>query len=190
MAELFKPIDTQNLDWNRSNWAQKTSSVRAEHVPANTPITTRMKDGHIETQNTSKEGDVLVTNPSGEQYLVGQEKFNARYDQRGDVFTPKAAPVEVMAIRENVSFKAPWGEEMKIKAGGVLVKAGENDVYGIQKEEFHETYDVLKVERGATKETATKAAEKTLAIKAAAMSKIQPPTQTAATSRENNQDQR
>lgn len=41
-----------------------------------------------------------------------------------------------------MEFKAPWGEDMSIKAGGVLNITGREtgDIYGIQRKEFNETY--------------------------------------------------
>jgi hypothetical protein len=141
----YKKIDTDKLDWSASKIAQKTAKVTAEFVEAGSSVSTVMKDGHVETNNIAPEGGAMkVTNPSGEQYLVSPEKFASRYSKTdaGD-YAPIAEPVQVMFIDENVSFTAPWGEEMRIKAGGVLVNAGPGDVYGIQPEEFNETYSVL-----------------------------------------------
>ena len=42
----------------------------------------------------------------------------------------------------SVAFEAPWGEAMFIKEGGVLVHGGGKDVYGIQPDEFDQTYTI------------------------------------------------
>lgn len=45
-------------------------------------------------------------------------------------------------LKEDVKFKALWGEEMKIKKGGYLLQDPRNksDIYGISKEDFRGTY--------------------------------------------------
>ncbi len=43
-------------------------------------ITTTLKDGTVETTNTAQSGDVIVTNPMGEEYVMPMEKFAARYE--------------------------------------------------------------------------------------------------------------
>ena len=40
---------------------------------------------------------------------------------------------------QNLEFKAPWGESMKIRGEGVIVPDGEN-FYGINPEEFKATH--------------------------------------------------
>ena len=61
------------------------------------------------------------------QYYCINERFDSFYS----------------GIDENISFEAPWGEEMRIAAGGVLILNGAQDIYGIQAEEFASTYRVL-----------------------------------------------
>jgi hypothetical protein len=143
----FKTINpATDIDWNLASWAQKTAQVMAERVDAGTVVQTIMADGHVETSKTAgKDGGYKITNPNGEQYLIDPAKFESRYDSAGDnVYRPKYDPIRVVQTNENVSFNAPWGEKMFIKAGGVLVKgSGDNDIYGIQKEEFENTYGII-----------------------------------------------
>jgi hypothetical protein len=183
----FKKIDPASYDWENAGWAQKTALVQAEVVPTGTQVTTRMKNGLVETHNVAKgDNTMLVTNPDGEQYLVGSEKFSKRYDARGDLYSPKSSPVKTIQVREDVSFTAPWGEEMKIARGGVLVNAGENDIYGIQREEFANTYTRLKTKPDQSIEQATKEADRLLAIKARAAATATPPTAGQSKKRANN----
>ena len=142
----FKHIDTKTyVDWSQAQWAQKTANVLAEKVAPGTQVETVMKDGHVETTKTAgPDGGYKVTNPDGEQYLVDPVKFETRYDdQGGGRYAPKFDPVQVVAVTENISFKAPWGSDMFIKAGGVLVNGGGNDIYGIQADEFASTYSMI-----------------------------------------------
>lgn len=141
----FRPIDPAAVDWSGSVMAQKTARVQAEFVPEGTALDTVMADGHVETKNVAPEGGSMkVTNPAGEQYLISPAKFQARYTltENGD-YAPKSDPVPVLRLNEGVSFTAPWGEEMRIKAGGVLVNGSGSDIYGIQPEEFEATYTIL-----------------------------------------------
>lgn len=72
-------------------------------------IDTTLASGAKETTNTAREGDRVVTNPSGEQYLVSRETFLARYESTDEpgiyaatgfcraMKNPFATPIEFMA---------------------------------------------------------------------------------------------
>ena len=129
----FKAINpATDVNWDNASWAQKSAQVLAERVGPGTVVQTIMADGHVETSKTAgTNGGYKVTNPNGEQYLVDPAKFESRYESAGEnAYCPKWDPVRVVRTDGNVSFKAPWGEDMFIKAGGVLVKgSGDNDIY-------------------------------------------------------------
>ena len=79
-------------------------------------------DGHVETSKTAgPDGGYKVTNPTGEQYLVDTEKFEKIYEktEHDGIYQPKPDPRKVVTIDKNIAFRAPWGEEMKIKKDGV-----------------------------------------------------------------------
>jgi hypothetical protein len=51
---------------------------------------------------------------------------------------------QVFAVLDHdAEFLAPWGELQKIKKGGVINISSFDDVYGIGKKEFEETYVIL-----------------------------------------------
>lgn len=123
----------------------KTARIQARVAVEGEQIVTQMKDGHIETKNTAKEGDVIATNPAGEQYIIPAATFVKKYEVdpvNPEQYRPKGGAQQFIHVDEDISFKAPWGEEMHIKAGGVLNVSGltTGDVYGIQKDEFKNTY--------------------------------------------------
>lgn len=131
------------------NQYQKFAEVRARQGKEGEEVITVMKNGLEETRNTvqidSKTGEAgwIVTNPSGEQYIVPDSKFRARYDvekAKDGVYPSVFSPIRAIEIDEDISFTAPWGEEMNIAKGGFLVINSPNDIYGIQKDEFYETY--------------------------------------------------
>lgn len=127
----------------------KTARISAVQGVEGQKIATIMANGLKETENTvtldEKTGQPgwIVTNPGGEQYIVPDSTFQKKYEidpQNPNLFKPKGAPVNCVALSENVVFEAPWGGDMNIAAGGVLVLAGEKDIYGIQADEFAQTY--------------------------------------------------
>lgn len=165
----FEALDTSNVDWSKAAWAQKTASVTAEKVAPGTVLQTVMANGHVETTKTAgPDGGYKTKNPSGEEYIVEPKTFEKRYDPAGpeNEYRPKFAPVQVLPLDRDVSFKAPWGEDMFIKAGGMLVNGGGKDIYGIQKEEFAATYSVVSGPGGPRPETFEAAVEAAKGLKA------------------------
>lgn len=127
----------------------KTARIQAEQGKVGDEVITVMQNGLVETKNAVKldektgEPGWIVTNPNGEKYIVDDSVFKKKYEidpENPAQYKPKGAPVNCVVINEDVTFKAPWGEEMNIAAGGVLVLSGKNDIYGIQAEEFAQTY--------------------------------------------------
>lgn len=92
---------------------KKQGRVEARPATAGEQITTILASGSKETANTANEGDWIITNPSGEQYIISQEKFLDRYEatSKDDVYqakgycraipNPFGKPIEIMAS---------WGE--------------------------------------------------------------------------------
>ena len=84
-----------------------------------------------------------MTNPSGEQYLLKDSTFKKKYevlDEFNSIYKPKGGVQIFIQIPDNISFTAPWGEEMNIEKGGYLNITDKNDIYGVQEKEFKETY--------------------------------------------------
>ena len=124
----------------------KTVKIQARKGILGEEIVTKMSNGHIETKSVVKtEGDMIITNPSGEQYRISAEMFEKRYTpdtEKAGWYFSKPVPQTMMFIDEDISFKAHWGEDMHIKAGGVLniTDMERGEIYGIQLPEFKETY--------------------------------------------------
>ena len=141
---LYHVVDpARDVNWTEFFIAQKTARVHAEKVEPGTVVETVLADGRVETSKTAgPEGGYRVTNPTGEQYLVDTAKFESIYDvtEEAGVFAPKPDPRKVVNVDENIAFTAPWGTPMYIKKDGVLVHGGVKDIYGIQPDEYSETY--------------------------------------------------
>ena len=136
----FTLLDLETLNFEGAPWYKKVSRITARLAFEGETVVTVMRDGHAETTNTASDGDYVVTNPGGEEYVVPKEKFLAKYKLvEGNQYAPIAGPVRVIFVTTNVVFIASWGEEQRIKSGGVIVNNA-GSVYGIQGPEFAETY--------------------------------------------------
>lgn len=92
---------------------KKQGRVNARPAVPGEQITTTLASGAKETVNTANEGDWVMTNPSGEQYIISEKKFFGRYEvtDESGVYAAKGycraiknlfgKPIEIMAS---------WGE--------------------------------------------------------------------------------
>lgn len=146
-GELYKMIDpAKYVDWTEYLTALKTATVKAELVPEGEKVDTIMADGLVETTNTAgPDGGYKVTAQTGEEYLLQRAEFEKRYDKTDveGVYAPKPDPRKVMGVDQNVGFKASWGEDMRIRGGGIFVHNSKDDIYGIQPNEVKASYTFL-----------------------------------------------
>lgn len=106
-------------------------------------IVTVTADGK-ETTNMASAGDIIMSGPSGEQYVVKSAKFHKLYQGKiGGEIHPEQNPRMVAQYtgHEPVMFKASWGEDMILKPSDYLVKEGEGKYYRIAKAEYEQTYN-------------------------------------------------
>lgn len=129
----------------------KSATVAARPARPGEVVTTTLADGTVETSNAAEEGDVLVTNPGGESYLVKGDVFRSRYraTQTPGVFQARGM---VRAVRNPtggpVTITAPWGEDMTGDENCWIVEAVNaaepsartTDRYVIGGREFADTY--------------------------------------------------
>lgn len=127
----------------------KFARIQARQGKVGEEIVTKMANGLEETINVVKLDEKtgnpgwVVTNPDGEQYIIEDSTFQKKYEidpEDPSVYKPKGLPVLASQVNEDIEFDAPWGEKMKIEAGGHLILNGPGDIYGIQKAEFEGTY--------------------------------------------------
>ncbi len=128
---------------------KKQGSVRARQAEAGEVVVTMLKNGQEETRNAANEGDFIVTNPDGEEYIVPGKKFNARYEVGAEdgvylakgfvraATNPFGKPIEIMAS---------WGEaqrgDERCLFADVCDEKGNRDgsPYIIAADEFARTY--------------------------------------------------
>ena len=107
------------------------------------PVVTITSDGK-ETQNVAAQNDIIMSGPSKENYVVKAAKFPKLYQgEIGQTIIPEQGPRMVAAYtgKDQVTFTAPWGEQMVLKPGDYLVKDGDQGYYRIAKAEYEMTYN-------------------------------------------------
>ena len=127
----------------------KFATIIAVQGKVGEKVVTMMNNGLTETENIvsvderTNKPDWIITNHSGERYIVNDTFFNKKYeplDLENNVYKPKGGVCLFVQIKEDISFVAPWGEIMNIAKGGYLNITNLNDIYGVQEKEFNETY--------------------------------------------------
>ena len=106
-------------------------------------IETVTSDGK-ETKKLAKVGDIVISGPSKEKYVIDQQKFPKNYQGAiGETIMPEQAPrmAARAEIHSPIIFKATWGEDMILKPGDYLIKDGDSGYYRIAKKEFDLTYN-------------------------------------------------
>jgi len=137
----YEVINPNTISFEKANIFKKIAEVKARPAKPNECVFT-IAEGILETKNVAKFGDYIVTNPSGEEYIISGEELHHRYHLKpgtSNTYVPVSPPVRVVFCQRPVAFKSPWGETMFLKAGGALVEHP-NGCYGIQPELFAATY--------------------------------------------------
>ena len=137
---------------------RKYQKIFARKAVNGEEIQTVTADG-LETTNTAKEGDIVVKNQTDaqEMYIMGSDKFKARYRYLGEAedgfseYEPvgKVVGLELttgllteLELAKEFEFIAPWGEKMVAKRGDYLVTPPDySEVYRVARKEFFETYE-------------------------------------------------
>lgn len=89
--------------------------------------------------------DWVITNPGGEKYIVCDSVFTKSYEQVGTesgVYRKKAMQL-LVPCSQTVEFVPAWGGTFTVENGGYFTLNGPNDIAGIQKGAFDETYEIV-----------------------------------------------
>jgi hypothetical protein len=130
---------------------KKQGEVRAQIAKGGEGIVTKLADGTVETKNTAKAGDAIITNPGGEQYIIDGNIFVKKYQPKiGEegVFIAKGYCKAIdNPFNSVITIMASWGERQNGAADCKLadtydpeteMTAGEP--YIIARAEFEQTY--------------------------------------------------
>lgn len=140
--ERISHDDVKDRDLMR---ARKTAKVYARLIEDDGEVITTMADGHRETSRMSSAGEVLLRNPAGEEYAIGMQKFIERYGEYDGEreYAPKGVEVSFVYTSRPVVLTPSWGGDMFVKAGGAVIIEDDESIYGIQPDEFRDTYEVI-----------------------------------------------
>lgn len=128
---------------------EKHVRVHARPAAPDERVVTMLASGEEETSNTAREGDWVVTNPQGEEYVVPKDEFEKKYaaTENDGVYQSRGY---CRAIRNPqgmaVEMKASWGELVHGDEQCFIVQACDADgsLYGepyiVAKEAFDTTY--------------------------------------------------
>ena len=143
----LKVQDSEYIKGKKVELFIKATPVQARKAVAGEKIVTYVKDKNTgklieETTVTATENMWVIKNKGGEIYTNSDENFHKLYgdsNKEGERL-PISKPRKCVKVTENISFTAPWGEKMYIQAGGMLNVDDEDNIYGINPEEFKETH--------------------------------------------------
>lgn len=139
---------------------RKKVIVQARPAAAGERVTTVLADGTEETTNTAEEGDIIITNPGGERYVMNFQKFTARYDaidEQGNFRAKGIVRAVANPTGQSIRVMAPWGEPQLGDAACIIASPYDaqqpdtigTDRYIIGKDEFLTTYEPYIVEDAA-----------------------------------------
>ncbi len=129
---------------------KKQGLVQARPATEGEVIVTKLASGAEETTNTAKVDDWIMTNPSGEQYIISKEKFFNRYESTDTdktyqakgycraIKNPFNKPIEIMA-----SWGSPQTGDENCMIADTCDVDGTNmggEPYLIESKAFAETY--------------------------------------------------
>ena len=137
---------------------EKIVEVSARDAVEGERITTYLADGHRETHSRpAEQGDKIITNPGGEEYLIGGTKFAARYrptDREGIYRAVGRVRAFPNPTGKAVVIRAPWGEDMDGTHDCLFAAQLDEsdhptkDRYVIGRTEFRETYGLASTDAG------------------------------------------
>jgi hypothetical protein len=133
---------------------RKQGQVNAKIAEGGEVVITKLADGTNETKNTANPGDAIITNPGGEQYIIGGEKFAKRYEPKeGEegVFIAKGYCKAIDNPWEKpITMMASWGEMQNGQANCKIAdtydsvdKTTGGEPYIIGLSEFNLTYKIV-----------------------------------------------
>lgn len=140
-----------------SQWQKKPNEVQFAVATLVQTITTSI-NGDLKTTTVAHPGDYVLKGQSSEYcYVLTPDKFEKNYEvvsSDNGAGTARVKPQPRWALEyqgESTTFIAPWLDEtgspaeMQLNTGDYLVSPDGNEVYRVERTEFLETYEPLKV---------------------------------------------
>ena len=103
-SQLLKLLDTAPI-------YKKIGKVLAHPAKAGETVVTTLADGFRETENIAKPGDWIVTNTTGEKYIVSEKEFQLEYlptEQNGVYIAAGFCKAVQNPFNEPIEIHAKW----------------------------------------------------------------------------------
>lgn len=87
------------------------------------------------------------------QWIISNSTFVKKYEvdpENPTLFKPKGGPQVFVEIQDNITLEQ-WGSEMNVEKGGFINITNPDDMYGISKRDFEDTYQFVADENTKTK---------------------------------------
>ena len=102
---------------------------------------------------TSENGDIIIDNNGHDNsWIISDTNFRKKYEIENEelgLFKPTGGIQTFVRISENITFPK-WGSAMKIAVGGYLNITNLDDIYGVSKRDFDDTYRIIDGEHEKT----------------------------------------
>lgn len=137
-------------DFSDAREARKITQVKMRPAEEGQHLITVIR-GNVETDRILPDNQVIVTNPTGEEYAMSYEKFLSRYEEVNGEWMPRGRARALMNLTGRpVVITAPWGEDQFGDERCVYLAAvnpdgsvSETDRYICDWESFIETYEYV-----------------------------------------------
>lgn len=126
---------------------KKTAAIQARQGKVGEIVKTDIDKTENKVKLDEKTGKPgwIVTNPGGEEYIVDDSVFTSTYEPTGNKpgEYSKSAIQLLVPCTESVEFEPAWGGSFTVEAGGYFTINGYNDIAGVQKDAFAQTYKIV-----------------------------------------------
>ena len=127
-------VITWSVDANGNLIEEKVAQVKLD-PQTNQP-------GWIVTKVDEEGNAIIDNNGMYNQWIIDDSTFKKKYEidpENPFLFKPKGETQTFVEIHDNIILDQ-WGAEMKIAAGGFINITNIDDIYGISKRDFEDTY--------------------------------------------------
>ena len=111
--------------------------------------------GWIVTKTDENGNIILDSNGHSNEWIISDSTFQKKYEIDGDnptLFKPKGGVQTFVQIPDNIILNQ-WGSDMMIAAGGYINITNIDDMQGISKRDFEDTYKVVNADEVEKKGT-------------------------------------
>ena len=101
IQDIKKYVSDLLANGKQVEYYAKTARISARPGVVGEKIVTTLANGHQETINVAKAGDMVATNPGGEQYVISAETFKKKYEidpNNPKVYRPKGGAQQFLRL--------------------------------------------------------------------------------------------